>query len=74
MDGVEYLEGGRAQLAVLLNKGRNLLVAVKEYKLLPLPRKKGADEAIDAAWNEVQAKGFDINRLLGGGDPFKAAA
>ena len=58
-------------LTITRGKGSN---GITEYKLLPLPRKKGADEAIDAAWNEVQAKGFDINRLLGGGDPFKAAA
>jgi hypothetical protein len=45
-----------------------------KYKILPLPRKKGADEAIAAAWNETQAKGFDLTRLIGGGDPFKLAA
>ena len=45
-----------------------------KYKILPLPRKKGADEAIAAAWSETQAKGFDLTRLIGGGDPFKPAA
>ena len=58
-------------LTITRGKGTN---NITEYKILPLPRKKGADEAIAAAWNEVQAKGFDISRLIGGGDPFKSAA
>ena len=58
-------------LTITRTKGSN---GITEYKILPCPRKKGADDAIDAAWNEVQAKGFDINRLIGGGDPFKPAA
>ena len=58
-------------LTLTRTKGSN---GITEYKILPLPRKKGADEAITAAWNETQAKGFDISRLIGGGDPFKAAA
>ncbi len=43
-----------------------------KYKLMPLPRKKGGDQAIDQAWAEVQAQGFDLNRLVTGGNPFKA--
>lgn len=42
-----------------------------EYKVTPLPRKKGADKEIAAAWEESRAAGFDISRLLSGGDPFK---
>ena len=43
-----------------------------EYKVTPLPRKKGADKEIAAAWEETRAAGFDLGRLLSGGDPFKA--
>lgn len=42
-----------------------------EYKVTPVPRKKGADKEIAAAWEESRAAGFDISRLLSGGDPFK---
>ena len=43
-----------------------------EYKLRPAPRKKGSDAVIAAAWEEAKAGGFDISRLLTGGNPFKA--
>lgn len=45
-----------------------------EYKLTPVPRKKGADKAIAEAWEEARSAGFDLGRLLEGGDPFKADA
>jgi len=45
-----------------------------EYKVTPVPRKKGADKDITAAWEESRAAGFDISRLLEGGDPFKEEA
>lgn len=45
-----------------------------EYKVTPVPRKKGADKEITAAWEESRAAGFDISRLLSGGDPFKPEA
>ena len=45
-----------------------------EYKVTPVPRKKGADKDIAAAWEESRAAGFDITRLLSGGDPFKQEA
>jgi hypothetical protein len=44
-----------------------------EYKLTPVPRKKGADKAIAEAWEETRSAGFDLSRLLEGGDPFKPA-
>jgi hypothetical protein len=44
-----------------------------EYQVRPLPRKRGSQEHIDAAWIEAKAEGFDISRLLTGGNPFKAA-
>ena len=42
------------------------------YGLRPVPRKKGTEEAITAAWDEAVKDGFDINRLLTDGNPFKA--
>jgi hypothetical protein len=44
-----------------------------EYKLTPVPRKKGADKDIAAAWEETRSAGFDLSRLLEGTDPFKPA-
>ena len=44
-----------------------------EYKLTPVPRKKGADKDIAAAWEETRSAGFDMSRLLEGADPFKPA-
>jgi hypothetical protein len=51
-------------------KGSGLLT---EYTLRPVPRKKGSQEHIDAAWLEAKSEGFDITRLLTGANPFKAA-
>jgi hypothetical protein len=44
-----------------------------EYTLRPAPRKKGFDEKIAEAWSAAQADGYDITRLIGGGNPFSAA-
>jgi hypothetical protein len=44
------------------------------YKLLPVPRKKGADARIAEAWQSAQADGFDLTRLAEGGNPFKQDA
>ena len=44
-----------------------------EYKLTPVPRKKGADKDIAATWDDTRSAGFDLSRLLEGADPFKAA-
>jgi hypothetical protein len=54
----------------LSKKGSGLLT---EYTLRPVPRKKGAQEHVDAAWIEAKSAGFDLERLLTGGNPFKAA-
>lgn len=43
-----------------------------EYKLLPGPRKKAAQAEVDEAWSDAKAAGFDISRLINGGNPFKA--
>jgi hypothetical protein len=54
----------------LSKKGSGLLT---EYTLRPVPRKKGAQEHIDAAWLEAKANGFELGRLITGGNPFKQA-
>ena len=43
-----------------------------EYTVRPVPRKKGSQEHVDAAWIEAKSEGFDISRLLTAGNPFKA--
>jgi hypothetical protein len=42
-----------------------------DYKLRPVPRKSSTQKTIDSAWTECQEAGFDIQRLLDGGNPFK---
>jgi hypothetical protein len=44
-----------------------------EYQVRPLPRKKGSQEHLDAAWIEAKEAGFSLERLLTGGNPFKPA-
>jgi len=44
-----------------------------EYKLRPAPRKKGFDEKIAEAWSAAKEDGYDLTRLIGGGNPFSAA-
>lgn len=54
----------------LSKKGSGLTT---EYTLRAVPRKKGSQEHIDAAWLEAKSNGFDLDRLMTGGNPFKAA-
>ena len=73
LDSVSQMEDYEDLLAwdfSLSKKGSGLTT---EYTLRPVPRKKGAQEHIDAAWIEAKSNGFDISRLLTGGNPFKAA-
>ena len=46
----------------------------KRYSVIPMPGKRrtpAVDKKIAAAWEAVVEKGFDLNVLLTGGDPFK---
>jgi len=54
----------------LSKKGTGLTT---EYKLRPAPRKKGSQDILDTAWQEATSNGFALERLLTGGNPFKAA-
>jgi hypothetical protein len=40
------------------------------YSLIPVPRRRGTQNAISDAWAEALNKGFDLNRLFTGGNPF----
>lgn len=42
-----------------------------EYSLRAVPRKKDSNDVLQEAWEEAQSGGFDIGRLLTGGNPFK---
>jgi len=73
LDSISQMEDYAELLAWDFNiskKGSGLLT---QYTVRPVPRKKGAQEHIDAAWLEATSEGFDISRLLTGGNPFKAA-
>ena len=73
LDTISQMEDYEDLLAwdfLLSKKGSGLTT---EYTLRPAPRKKGSQEHIDAAWLEAKSEGFDISRLLTGGNPFKAA-
>ena len=41
----------------------------REYTTIPEPKSE-IDMLVQAQWDEVKARGFDINRLLSSGDPF----
>jgi hypothetical protein len=73
LDTISQMEDYEDLLAwdfMLSKKGSGLTT---EYTLRPAPRKRGSQEHIDAAWLEAKSEGFDISRLLTGGNPFKAA-
>ena len=41
------------------------------YELLIVPRDDDNDEAaMEKAWEEAEKAGFDLSRIVGGGDPF----
>jgi len=41
------------------------------YTVRPVPKKKGSEAAVAAAWIEAKDNGFDISRLITNGNPFK---
>jgi hypothetical protein len=53
---------------ILSKKGSKLAT---EYTLRPAPRRKGSDTNLTLAWEEARDAGFDLSRLLTGGNPFK---
>ena len=73
LDAVSQMEDYEDLLSWDFNLSKKGSGLTTEYTLRPVPRKKGAQEHIDAAWIEAKSNGFDISRLLTGGNPFKAA-
>lgn len=72
MDSISQMEDYAELLSwdfSISKKGSGLTT---EYTVRPVPRKKGSQEHIDAAWLEAKSEGFDISRLLSGANPFKA--
>jgi hypothetical protein len=73
IDAVSQMEDYSDITAIDFQLGKEGSGLNTEYKLTPVPRKKGADKEIAAAWEDTRSAGFDISRLLEGGDPFKPA-
>lgn len=73
LDAVSQMEDYADITAIDFQLGKEGSGLSTEYKLTPVPRKKGADKDIAAAWEDTRSAGFDLSRLLEGGDPFKPA-
>ena len=73
LDAVSQMEDYSDILAIDFLLGKEGSGLNTEYKLTPVPRKKGADKTINEAWEEARAAGFEITRLMTNGDPFKPA-
>ncbi|NBS70178.1 hypothetical protein EBT31_14890, partial [bacterium] len=73
IDAVSQMEDYSDITAIDFQLGKEGSGLNTEYKLTPVPRKKGADKEIVAAWEDARSDGFDISRLLENGDPFKPA-
>lgn len=71
LDGISQMADYEDILAIDFLLGKEGSGLSTEYKLTPVPRKKGADKAITEAWEETRSAGFDLARLLTNGDPFK---
>ncbi|REJ71131.1 MAG: hypothetical protein DWQ28_02700, partial [Proteobacteria bacterium] len=72
LDGISQMEDYANLLEhdfVLGKEGNGLNT---EYSLRPVPRKKGSNDTIQAAWSKSVDDGFEIGRLLTGENPFKA--
>ena len=71
LDGISQMEDYANLLEhdfVLGKEGNGLNT---EYSLRPVPRKKGSNDTIQAAWSKSVDEGFEIGRLLTGENPFK---
>jgi hypothetical protein len=72
LDGISQTDDYEDILATDFTLSKDGTGLNTEYKLLPVPRKKGSDAVIVAKWEEARAAGFDITRLMAGGNPFKS--
>jgi hypothetical protein len=71
LDAISQQEDYKNLLEWDFSLGREGAGLSTEYKLMPLPRRKADDKEIDEALDQAMEKGFDITRLLGGGNPFQ---
>jgi hypothetical protein len=71
LDSISQTEDYEDLTATDFTLGKEGMGLNTEYKLLPVPRKKGADANIAAKWEEAKSAGFALERLLVGGNPFK---
>lgn len=71
LDAVSQTEDYAEITATDFTLGKEGSGLTTEYKLMPVPRRKGADATIAAAWQEAKAAGFDLTRMMVGGNPFK---
>ena len=44
---------------------------IPQPKVKAAPKKKAMAKTVDAEWDTAQDEGFDLSRLIDGGDPFK---
>jgi hypothetical protein len=72
LDQIAQMEDYEDLLAWDFTLGRTGSKLTTVYTLRPVPRRAATNKVIEAAWEEARAQGFDIKRLLIGGDPFKA--
>ena len=70
LDGISQSEDYADLLSWDMVFSRKGLKMATEYKILPGPRKKGMQEKINAAWSAAEGKGYDLQQLLIGGNPF----
>ena len=66
---MENEEWGTPVMSYALTVGRTGEALDTEYTVTPSPKKE-LDKAIVEAWENVQKKGFDLNELFTGGNPF----
>jgi len=55
---------------LILGKDKSKPAALM-YTVRPVPKRKGSEEIVAAAWIEAKDNGFDIGRLLTNSNPFK---
>ena len=74
LDQISQQEDFADILATDFTLGREGAGLTTEYSLRPCPQRTKDNATVEAALKEAVAAGFDITRLLGGGNPFKAEA
>jgi len=74
LDQISQQEDFADILATDFTLGREGAGLTTEYSLRPCPQRTQENAKVEASLKEAIAKGFDMTRLLGGGNPFSAQA